>query len=51
MGFLERFKQSPLTLTLTPSTETLMPGDSVEVEFDYAFGGPLNSLRPTARLV
>jgi predicted RNA methylase len=27
------------------------PGDSVEVAFDYAFGGPLNSLRPTARLI
>lgn len=27
------------------------PGERVEVAFDYAFGGPLNSLRPTARLV
>jgi predicted RNA methylase len=27
------------------------PGDAVEVAFDYAFGGPLDSLRPSARLV
>jgi len=27
------------------------PGDTVEVAFDYAFGGPLDSLQPTARLV
>ncbi len=26
-------------------------GDTVEVAFDYAFGGPLDSLQPTARLV
>lgn len=26
-------------------------GDTVEVAFDYELGGPLNSLRPTARLV
>jgi predicted RNA methylase len=26
------------------------PGDTLEVAFDYAFGGPLRSLRPTARL-
>jgi predicted RNA methylase len=27
------------------------PGDRVEVAFDYVPGGPLNSLKPTARLV
>jgi predicted RNA methylase len=27
------------------------PGDTVEIAFDYTFGGPLNSLTPTARLV
>jgi protein arginine N-methyltransferase 1 len=27
------------------------PGDMVEVAFDYTFGGPLNSLKPTARVV
>jgi hypothetical protein len=26
-------------------------GDTVEVAFDYVFGGPLDSLQPTARLV
>jgi protein arginine N-methyltransferase 1 len=26
------------------------PGDTVDVAFDYTFGGPLNSLKPTARL-
>jgi hypothetical protein len=27
------------------------PGDTVEIAFGYTFGGPLNSLTPTARLV
>jgi predicted RNA methylase len=27
------------------------PGDRVEVAFHYAFGGPLHSLKPTARVV
>jgi predicted RNA methylase len=29
----------------------VVAGDTVEVAFDYAFGGPLDSLQPTARLV
>jgi hypothetical protein len=25
------------------------PGDTVELSFDYTFGGPLSSLKPTVR--
>jgi protein arginine N-methyltransferase 1 len=32
-----------------PEPLDVRPGDVVEVAFDYAFGGPLRSLRPTAR--
>jgi hypothetical protein len=39
-----------LIVPLTTAIE-VSPGDNVEVAFDYAFGGPLNSLQPTARLV
>lgn len=34
-----------------PTAIDVRPGDTVEVAFDYTFGGPLNSLRPCARLV
>jgi protein arginine N-methyltransferase 1 len=33
-----------------PAAIEVRAGDTVEVAFDYAFGGPLSSLRPTARL-
>jgi protein arginine N-methyltransferase 1 len=34
-----------------PEPLDVRPGDVVEVAFDYVFGGPLRSLRPTARRV
>jgi protein arginine N-methyltransferase 1 len=34
-----------------PSAIEVRPGDSVELAFDYAFGGPLSSLTPSARLI
>jgi len=34
-----------------PEAIDVRPGDSVEVTFEYAFGGPLQSLRPTVRRV
>jgi protein arginine N-methyltransferase 1 len=32
-----------------PSAVDVKPGDTLQLTFDYAFGGPLNSLRPTVR--
>jgi hypothetical protein len=32
-----------------PAAVDVSPGDSVEVAFDYTFGGPLSSLKPTVR--
>lgn len=34
-----------------PAAIEVSPGDVVEIAFDYAFGGPLHSLKPTARLL
>jgi protein arginine N-methyltransferase 1 len=32
-----------------PAAVDVKPGDTLQLTFDYAFGGPLNSLRPTVR--
>jgi protein arginine N-methyltransferase 1 len=32
-----------------PTALDVRPGDTVEVAFEYTFGGPLNSLKPTVR--